>query len=199
MNYLAHLYLAEDQPGLVIGGFLADFVKGPLRGDYALDIEIGMQLHRKIDTWSDQHGSVKAIRQLLPKEFGRYSGIIADVLVDHVLSKSWDSYATDSLEGFAEHRIAILQAQSHNYPERAQQVLKRMVQGNWLTSYQNIDYCLATLGHIGTRLRRENPLHMLEQPVKQNYQQLSLLCAQILNDLRVDVAEWRAVQAQQTT
>ena len=134
MNYLAHLYLAEDQPGLVIGGFLADFVKGPLRGDYALDIEIGMQLHRKIDTWSDQHGSVKAIRQLLPKEFGRYSGIIADVLVDHVLSASWDSYATDSLEHFAEHRIAILQAQSHNYPERAQQVLKRMVQGNWLTN-----------------------------------------------------------------
>ena len=28
MNYLAHLYLAGDNPDLIVGGFIADAVKG---------------------------------------------------------------------------------------------------------------------------------------------------------------------------
>jgi len=86
VNYLAHFYLAENRPGLVIGGFLADFVKGPLKGAYPEDIELGMQLHRKIDSWSDNHPAIKNFKELLPLEFNRYAGIIADVLGDHEAS-----------------------------------------------------------------------------------------------------------------
>lgn len=192
MNYLAHLYLAGNRPGLVIGGFLADFVKGPLKGNYPLDIEQGMRLHRKIDVWSDKHSAIGPFRQSLPAEFNRYSGIIADVLGDHFLACHWPDHSEESLEAFVRKQIKILEAEKNIYPERAQWVLERMTKGQWLTSYRDINYCLGTLGHIGQRLKRENPLHKLEQPVKDNYQHLSELCAEIFCDLKANVAEWRA-------
>lgn len=199
MNYLAHLYLAKGQSGLTIGGFLADFVKGPLSGKYPADIELGMRLHRKIDTWSDQHAAIKQLREILPVEFGRYTGIIADVLGDHFLSKHWSEHTDESIKSFSQEQLIILQQQKQLYPERAQWVLERMSQGQWLTNYHNMSYCLGALGNIGKRLSRENPLHLLEQPVTQNYEQLRELCVDILNDLKLNVAEWRAEYAEQLT
>jgi len=193
VNYLAHFYLAENRPGLVIGGFLADFVKGPLKGAYPEDIELGMQLHRKIGSWSDNHPAIKNFKELLPLEFNRYAGIIADVLGDHFLSCYWSNHTNESLASFARNQLQTLETQKDIYPEQAQWILERMIDGQWLTSYQNINYCLGTLGHIGQRLKRENPLHKLELPIKENYQQLSELCTEIFSDIKCDVAEWRAI------
>lgn len=192
MNYLAHLYLAKGQPGLIVGAFLADFVKGPLSGKYPPDIELGMRLHRKIDLWSDQHSAIKDCRAILPKEFGRYTGIIADVLGDHFLAKNWDRHTEQSIEIFAEQHLAILNQQKELYPEPARKVLDRMTSGQWLTNSHNMSYCVGALTHIGNRLKRENPLHLIEQPIKQNYDQLNKICLDIMNDLKLNVAEWRA-------
>mgnify|MGYP003629303282 FL=1 len=68
MNYLAHFHLAQQlasrcglderdamQQGLLIGGLLGDFVKGPLRGNYPATWEVGIRLHRRIDALTDSH------------------------------------------------------------------------------------------------------------------------------------------------
>lgn len=194
MNYLAHLYLAGSQPGMVVGGFLADFVKGPLCGKYPHDIEAGMRLHRRIDSWSDQHPHIQSLKQILPDPFYRYTGIVADVLCDHALSCYWTDHTGQSLEDFSREKLNTLHASKFLYPERAQRVLARMHSGNWLTNYHNLDYCLSALTYIGQRLKRANPLHELEQPVKQNYRQISHLCLDIIGDLRINAAEWLSNQ-----
>jgi len=191
LNYLAHLYLAGDNSALVVGGFLGDFVKGPLKSEYPEKIEKGILLHRQIDSWSDQHPTVKQIRLLLPDQFGRYSGIIADMLCDHVLASEWDRFAEISLQQFCTHRLGILESNNHHFSSRARQVLHRIKTDNWLTGYANLRYSLRALASIGQRLSRENPLHLLEQPVSENYQELQKLCRQALNDTATNVAEWR--------
>jgi acyl carrier protein phosphodiesterase len=183
--------LAGDNPALVVGGFLGDFVKGPLKGEYPEHIEKGIALHRRIDSWSDQHHAVKQIRLLLPDQFGRYSAIIADMLCDHVLASEWDHFAEVSLQQFCNHRIGILESNNKLFSSRARQVLQRIKTDNWLTRYVNLGYSLGALSGIGRRLSRENPLHLLEQPVSENYQQLQKLCRQALNDTATNVAEWR--------
>ena len=55
MNYLAHLYLAEDTPESIIGNLLGDFVKGSAINDYSEGIKAGIKLHRKIDLFTDSH------------------------------------------------------------------------------------------------------------------------------------------------
>lgn len=191
MNYLAHLYLAGDSSALVVGGFLGDFVKGPLKGEYPEQIEKGITLHRRIDSWSDQHPTVKQIRQLLPDQFGRYTAIIADMLCDHVLASEWDQFSDVSLPEFCQHRIGVLESNKSHFSNRALQVLHRIKTDNWLTGYANLGYSLGALTGIGQRLSRENPLHLLEQPISENYQHLQKLCRQALNDTAGNVAKWR--------
>lgn len=198
MNYLAHLYLAGEQPGLVIGGFLGDFVKGPLKGEYPENIELGMRLHRRIDAWSDQHHKLSLARQTLPPELGRYTGIITDLLVDHFLSLHWQSYAQEPLAEFTNRKMTELSSAKNLFPDKALWVFNRMDEGSWLTNYHNLDYCLGALSRIGTRLKRSNPLNRLELPLKQNYQQLEDICTVILGDIKANVAEWRAENTQPT-
>jgi acyl carrier protein phosphodiesterase len=56
MNYLAHLFLAEDNAESRIGNLLGDFVKGPLENyktRYSENILKGIRTHRKVDRFSD--------------------------------------------------------------------------------------------------------------------------------------------------
>jgi acyl carrier protein phosphodiesterase len=64
MNYLAHLYLAQDSAELMIGSILGDFVKGRLKDRYPNEIQHGIALHRKIDSYTDSHVVTQASRQL---------------------------------------------------------------------------------------------------------------------------------------
>lgn len=190
MNYLAHLYLSGEEEHHRVGGFLADFVKGPLAGKYPHEIEQGMRLHRRIDFWSDQHRAIASIRALLPKAFSRYAGIIADVLGDHFLSLDWTSYNKFPLEQFAKQEIQILKNHESIFPEKAKYCLNRMEQGSWLTNYHRLPYCVGTLEKIGQRLKRDNPLHLTYEPIKSNYQELQSLCTNLFIDLKANVAKW---------
>ena len=49
MNLLAHAVLAGSDPGLVVGGVLGDWIKGPLDGGLSDDLSAGVRLHRRID------------------------------------------------------------------------------------------------------------------------------------------------------
>ncbi|MGA2151478.1 MAG: DUF479 domain-containing protein, partial [Geobacteraceae bacterium] len=51
MNFLAHLYLSGDDPELLVGNLLGDFVKGRLSGNFPDGIERGIELHRRIDSF----------------------------------------------------------------------------------------------------------------------------------------------------
>ena len=62
MNYLAHLHLGGPAPAQLLGSLYGDFVKGPLAGRYAADIEAAIRLHRRIDVFTDAHPAVLAAR-----------------------------------------------------------------------------------------------------------------------------------------
>ncbi len=59
MNYLSHLFLAEDTEESKIGNLLGDFVKGWLNDDFTPEIIKGIKTHRKVDSFTDSHGIVK--------------------------------------------------------------------------------------------------------------------------------------------
>ena len=55
MNYLAHLYLAEQTSEGLLGSLLGDFVKGRLESRFPEAVRRGIVLHRAIDTFTDAH------------------------------------------------------------------------------------------------------------------------------------------------
>src|SRR5512136_990596 len=92
MNFLAHLYLAGDDKGLIVGNLLGDFVKGRLKGIYPAAIERGIALHRRIDSFSGLNPRFLQSKKRIDASFGHYRGVMVDLFYDHFLAKHWGDY-----------------------------------------------------------------------------------------------------------
>jgi acyl carrier protein phosphodiesterase len=55
MNFLAHIYLSGDHKLITIGNFVADGIRGNKYKLYPIEIQVGIKLHREIDTFTDAH------------------------------------------------------------------------------------------------------------------------------------------------
>ena len=88
MNYLAHIYLSNEEEEITLGNFIADGVKGKKYVQFPLGIQQGILLHRAIDSFTDAHPIVRKSTKRLHKKYGHYSGVIVDILYDHFLAKN---------------------------------------------------------------------------------------------------------------
>lgn len=102
LNYLAHIFLSGKDSQLQIGNFIGDFVKGSNYNSYPEAIRKGILLHRKIDSYTDNHTVVKQTVAFLRPTFGRYSAIITDMYFDYFLAIHFSDYhSKKSLKVFA--------------------------------------------------------------------------------------------------
>jgi len=76
MNYLAHLFLAEENDDAKLGALLGDFVKGTILDKYSKEVEKEIQIHRKIDFYTDHHPIVKDAKKLFSVEKRKYGNIL---------------------------------------------------------------------------------------------------------------------------
>ncbi|MHB8453728.1 MAG: acyl carrier protein phosphodiesterase [Acidiferrobacterales bacterium] len=193
MNYLAHLLLSSHTPESLIGGLLGDFVKGSLTNRYSQNIAHGIQLHRAIDRYTDDHVIVRSSRALISAERRRYAGIMIDVFYDHFLARHWSSYATVSLADFTQETYRVLALHQHSFPERLQHLLPHMTRDDWLTSYREHWAVDAALNGISRRMRRPNRLAGAACELEAHYQQLEAQFLEYFPQLVHHVMEKRAI------
>ncbi|TAH14019.1 MAG: DUF479 domain-containing protein [Runella slithyformis] len=140
MNYLAHFYLSFGQENLVVGNLLGDFVRGNLhhpRNDvYSDAIKTGIQLHRHIDSFTDEHPVVRACRKQLRPQFGLYSGVVIDMYFDYFLAHRFAEFSPVPLQFFTTNIYTILTQHRANLPPEAQLLVDSMLKYDWLTNYQ---------------------------------------------------------------
>ncbi|MFS4481781.1 ACP phosphodiesterase [Hyunsoonleella sp. 2307UL5-6] len=139
MNYLAHIYLSGNNHLVTIGNFIADGVKGKQYKIYDRDIQIGILLHRHIDTYTDAHKTVRLSTKRLHKKYGHFSGIIVDILYDHFLAKNWNTYSNIPLENYVDDFYKSLKDNYEVLPTRIQKMMPYMITDNWLLNYASIE------------------------------------------------------------
>jgi acyl carrier protein phosphodiesterase len=171
MNYLAHLFLAEEKGR--IGGLLGDFEKGNIKGKYRKEIEIEIEIHRKIDYYTDTHEVIKEAKKLFPEERRKYAGILLDVFYDHVLAKNWDKYSNTELASFTKQVYSLLLRDIAILPDKLQQTVPVMVQEDWLISYTDFNGFESAINRISQRLKRSNSLLDCISDIYSNYQAFS--------------------------
>lgn len=165
MNFLAHIYLSEDDSELKIGNFIADSVKGKNYNQFPNRIQQGITLHRKIDSYTDSHPIVKqSVSRLFPK-YGHYSTVIVDILYDHYLAAYWSEYSDVPLSQYVSDFYTLLQEYYELLPKRVQNFLPYMLKDNWLLSY-------ATIPGIGRILYQMN--HRTKNRSKMNFAVIEL-------------------------
>ena len=176
MNYLAHLYLAEDSDESIIGNLLGDFVKGPLKDEYAPEIIKGIKTHRQVDLFTDSHENFLASKKMISAERRRFAGIIIDLSYDHFLAVNWSEYSSLELSGFIGDTYRLLMRHRKILPEKLQNFLPRMIDEDWLGSYRELEGIGRTLDRISGRLRRrfnrENTLSGAVEEIESNYSRL---------------------------
>jgi len=132
MNFLAHLYLSGDSEGLIVGNFIGDFVKGKNYQNYPDEVAKGILIHRKIDSYTDQHTVVKQSIARLRPFYGKFSGIVVDMFYDHFLAIHWQKFHTFPLPVYCKETYDLLLKHEPSFPLRAKNVLPYMIQHNWL-------------------------------------------------------------------
>jgi len=139
MNYLAHIYLSGESDLVTIGNFMADGIKGKDYKKYPVEIQIGILLHRHIDTFTDAHKTVRKSTKRLHSKYSHYSGIIVDILYDHFLAKNWGRYSNVLLTDYVETFYDSLEENHHILPLRVQKMMPYMMTDNWLVSYASLE------------------------------------------------------------
>jgi len=164
MNFLAHIYLSGNDDDITIGNFIADAVKGRKYQNYPDGIRKGILLHRAIDSYTDQHQTVKKSKSRLYKGYGHYSGVIVDILYDHFLAANWSDYNDQALEDYAEAFYELLRRNFDTLPARYKRMMPYMVADNWLVKYATVDGIGTILSQMNRRTQQRSKM---DQAVKE--------------------------------
>lgn len=158
MNFLAHALLAGDDPALVVGGVVGDWIKGPLPGSLPPNLARGVALHRAIDSHAETRPAFRRSRARVSAPRRRYAGVLVNIFYDHLLADDWE--ARHHLP-FAEFRYGVyreISARLTDLPEHAHLGLQLMATQDWFHSYARIQGIANVLQRMSRRARRPNPL-----------------------------------------
>lgn len=169
MNFLAHIYLSGDHKELTIGNFIADFVKGSKMHDFPPGIIKGIELHRMIDRFTDEHEIVREGKARLAVRYKKYSHVIIDIFYDHFLAAGWKLYSNESLEDFAARFYAMIEEQSDILPEKLNSALPYIVRHNWLVSYSRIEGIQQALNGMSRRATFVSGMETATDELVQHY------------------------------
>lgn len=169
MNFLAHIYLSGSNELVTIGNFVADGIRGNRFTDYPKDMQIGIKLHRAIDTFTDAHPLFRQSTKRLHKSYGHYSGVIVDIFYDHFLAKNWKQYSKIPLAEYIDEFYKSLNDNLDILPKRFQQITPIMIEGNWLLSYATTDGIQLVLDGMNQRTKGISKMNQATKELKEHY------------------------------
>jgi len=152
MNYLAHIYLADNRDEKnVLGNFLGDFVNISTERVFDETIRRGIHMHRKIDSFTDAHPIFQRSRKRVSSPNRRFAGVLVDIFYDHFLAKNWQVYSKIPLEKYADIFYGMLERNFSILPLRVKGMIPYMVEENWLVGYRELSGIEKPLERIAKR------------------------------------------------
>lgn len=172
MNFLCHMILSGDDPEVLTGNFMGDFVKGRLEGQYPPGIHKGLVLHRRIDTFAHHDPAYQQSKQRLSPHYGLYRGVLIDLFYDHLLVREWDDWSTEPFAAYLSRTRKCVDAHHELLPPRLQQLVP-VIFTELLPSYGEVAGIGSAFARMSRRIQRENPLVGAEVELVRHYDGLA--------------------------
>jgi acyl carrier protein phosphodiesterase len=190
LNFLAHAILAGDDPALIVGGVVGDWIKGYLPGLLPVDLARGVALHRAIDNFAELHPAFRKSRSRISVERRRYAGVLVDIYYDHILASEWSSVSDLSLEDYCQTVYGLINDRMSDLPVSSHLALNMMAKENWLSSYAQIEGIADVLARMSRRARQPNQLANGEQEFLADVDGFTRDFYEWLNDAREFCRQW---------
>ena len=150
---------------------MADSVRGKKYKLYPREFQIGILLHRAIDSYTDAHQTFRKSTKRLHKNYSHYSGVIVDIFYDHYLAKNWNEYSDKPLETYAEDFYNQLENNYEILPEKLKKMMPHIISGNWLLSYASIDGIQRVLDGMNRRTKFRSQMNLATVELKDHYKE----------------------------
>lgn len=184
MNFLAHLYLSQNNTNLIIGNFIADGIKGKDLQKYSEEIKEGILLHRAIDTFTDAHPIFRKSKRRLNARYRHYDSVIIDIFYDYYLAKNWDNYSAIPLDVFTKSIYKLLGNDKTLLPENSKRFYEYMVEYDILFNYQYFDGIERVLKGMNNRTKGKSQMDLAIEDLKIRTDEFEEDFTLFFNDLR---------------
>lgn len=177
----------------MVGNFIGDFVKGRnLHERFEPEVARGIELHRAIDEFTDDHHVVHQSKKRLREKYRHYAAVIVDVFYDHYLAHNWDRYSSTPLHVYAENSYATLNQFHSILPDQVQQMLPYMIKGNWLLNYSRVEGIQRALTGMARRTRFDSKMDESINDLRQFYDEFDQEFLSFFPDLQQHAAGFLA-------
>lgn len=173
MNFLAHSLISleidtQTKQQTLYGNFAGDFYKGLIPHlNLADNLKGGVVLHRLIDKISDRPDSLTT--QLLQSTFGRYKGIVSDIMIDHFLAKHFQRLFAKDLNEIQTQIFQQIEQQRTIFPEQFVPMFNWLQSRKALTHYADLDFLERVFAGMASRVKKGDILHNAVSEIKANY------------------------------
>lgn len=169
MNFLAHIYLSGTNKRVQIGNFMGDGIRGKDYINYHPDIQLGVLLHRSIDTFTDFHPVFRQSKHRLVPKFNHFSGIITDMFYDHFLAKEWELYHHEALNNFSQSFYQNLEHHKDELNLKTREMLPYLTKQNWLERYSELGDLQKILQQMDRRFSFNSNMYESVDDLYDNY------------------------------
>ena len=167
----------------MLGQLLGDFATRQALEDSPPQLLEGVEAHRALDRFTDDHRAFKAGCRVLEPQCRRYSPVVMDVVLDFFLVKNWSDFSTDlSFEQYLTRLYGALSTQSESLPERMKIPATRMYEMDWFSGFADLKGLETVFYYMAKRVRRAEWIRQAASCVQANTAVLEPLCLELLRD-----------------
>lgn len=137
MNFLAHAYLSFGDRDILVGNMIADMVRGKQIELYPQRVQLGIQIHRHIDRFTDIHPVNAEAMTFFRDAARKYAGVFVDVSYDHFLALDEQHEPAQGWKNFARQCYDLVSEYKGLLPPGFSSLFGYMRREDWLYNYRN--------------------------------------------------------------
>ena len=187
MNFLAHFYLSGQNENIILGNFIADFVKGKSYLNFPEEVQKGILLHRQIDSYTDSHPVFRESKRKFLHLYNKYSGVFTDIVYDYFLASEWKAYSEIPLSQHANLLYLILIKKHQLLPERIRTFLPHLIFSNRLLKYTTLDGIMESVLIMEKRTKMPKVIIPAIEIIKENRHILHKEFSEFMISIRTDL------------
>jgi acyl carrier protein phosphodiesterase len=171
VNFLAHVYLSGNDSEIIVGNFIGDFVKGKsMLEQYDSGLVKGIELHRSIDDFTDNHPVVTESKRRLYEKYHHYSAVIVDMYYDHLLAHHWSDFHPEPLRVYTLKIYKVLMDYHDILPDEVRGMLMYMMRDNWLLAYSKLEGIHRALSGMSRRTTFRSRMEEAASDLEEHYE-----------------------------